>query len=810
MNRGDIKAIVFIALTLCITIPLRSQQAVPNHPLPDVPKIKGKIIDDSNKPVPYASVALFSSLDSSLITGAASDGEGNFMITAMPGEYFLKVSFLSYEEKTISSFSHNRSGTDLGTLVLVSSALALDEVEVIAERSEMVLQLDKRVFNVGKDLANAGSNAAEILDNIPSVRVDVDGNVSLRGSENVRILVDGKPSGLIGIASTDALEQINGSMIESVEIITNPSARYDAEGEVGIINIILKKEKREGVNGIFDVSVGEPANYNATFSLNYRKRKYNLFTSYGFGYRRHNGKGYSWQEFTGDTTYTYERIRKHERGGLMHNIRFGSDFFLNPKNTFTIAAMYRYGIRDNDASVTYNDFNDDNVLTQTIVRDDNEEETKNNIEGSLSYKKNFKREGHQLTADISYMRSDDTEASDIIELNITSQSSLLQRSENTEDERNLLLQSDYVLPYGTDGKFEAGVKSTFRLINNDYLVEEWNNDIWTALDNFNNHFIYTENIHALYLIGSSKIGQVSYQLGLRTELSEIKTELTETETKNSRIYNDFFPSAHLSYLISKGNSLQLSYSRRLSRPRFRHLLPFYSFVDSRNFFAGNPDLNPEYTNSFEMGYLKQWESGTFLTTLYYRYSTGVIERITTIDSTGFIRILPVNLSTQDAFGAEFNISLRPVAWLNMNCHIDFYRAITSGNYENIELSSNTYRWDSRLSAKIKLFRDVDFQNSFMYRAPSKTTQGKIKSMYMLDSGISKDIMKGNGTLSLKVRDLLNSSKWRNTVQEDNFYMESEYQWRTRQVVLSFNYRLNQKKRMNREYNEGVNDNDMEF
>ncbi len=764
------------------------------------PKIKGKIVDNIGQAIAYASIALYRASDSVMITGAASDEKGFFQLNADPGEYYIKAFFLSYEEMTTEIFRQTSDGIDIGNITLVLSAVSLDEVEVIAERSQMELHLDKRVFNIGKDLGHSGSNALEIMENIPSVSIDVDGNVSLRGSENVRILIDGKPSGLVGIANNDALEQLNGSMIESIEIITNPSARYDAEGEVGIINIILRKENREGIHGVFDVSVGDPANYNATYSINFRKKYFNLFSSYGFGYRRHEGNGYSWQQYTGDTSYVYERDREHERGGLNHNFRIGSDFFLNSSNTLTLAGMYRYGNRNNDAVVTYNDFNAEDVLTQTIVRDDQENETKNNLEASLSYKKEFRQKERQLTADVRYMLSEDTELSDITQTNSTILLPVLQKSSNEEDERNLLFQIDYVHPFRGKGKLETGVKSTFRTINNDYRVEELTDDIWIPLSGYVNHFIYTENIHAAYIIASYKMDRFSYQLGVRTELSEIRTELTETNDINDRLYNDFFPSIHISYKLDKKNSLQLSYSKRLSRPRFRHLLPFYSFVDNRNFFGGNPNLDPEYTHSFELGYLSQGEKGSILSTLYYRYRLGVIERITTVDTAGLIRVLPVNLSTQDAYGVEFNVNLRPVRWMNLNGNVNFYRAITEGSYEGLSLNNDAYRWDTRFSTKLKLTADIDFQTSFIYRAPSKTTQGEAKSMYWLDSGISKEIFRSNGTLALKVSDVLNSRKWRSTVEEEGLLMETEFQWRSRQIVLSLNYRLNQSKKRNGGYN----------
>ena len=761
--------------------------------------ISGTLVDEQKKPVPFGSVALYQWADSALVTGATSDEGGKFALPARPGRYYLKISILSYGEKTVPDVAVVDADVPLGTLPLRASAELLEEVVVRGERSQMELQLDKRVFNVGTDLSNIGGNAAEILDNVPSVTVDVEGNVSLRGSQNVRILIDGRPSGLTGVSSPDALRQLQGSMIDRIEVITNPSSRYDAEGEVGIINIILKKNRNQGVTGAFTANGGFPANYGGSFDLNYRKNKVNLFSSYGVNYRSRPGFGSSYQEFTGDSVFSYRETNRRTRGGLSHNFRVGLDYALNDRNTLTGSLLYRRSDGRNTSRFGYQDYDRNGDLVQTLIRNERETEPENNIEAALSYRKTFAQKDRTLTADVKWIESIENEFSDITESDPAGTVNLRQRSRNTEDERNLLFQADYVHPFGAKGKWEAGVKSTVRVLHNDFLVEQQAGDeAWSPLPRFDNNLIYRENIHAAYLMAGNQYGKVSLQAGLRGEYSDITTELPEAGLTNGRRYFNLFPSAHLSYELSKNKSLQLSYSYRLSRPGFRELLPFSGFSNARSLTTGNPNLNPEYTHSLEGGYLLNWENGSLLSSAYYRYRTGVIQRITIldsagVDSVGLTRIFPVNLATQHAYGVEFNFSNTLRDWWRLNANFNFYRAITRGQYLEQLLESDTYTWTSRVTSKMTFFKRWDFQAGINYRAPQRIPQGRELSSYAIDLGLSRDVFSGNGTLTLSVRDLFNTRLRRSIIEEEGYYASSSFQWNARQVLLTFNYRLNRKK-----------------
>jgi outer membrane receptor protein involved in Fe transport len=319
-------------------------------------------------------------------------------------------------------------------------------------------------------------------------------------------------------------------------------------------------------------------------------------------------------------------------------------------------------------------------------------------------------------------------------------------------------------------------------------------DTWFVLNDFDNHFLYTENIYAAYLIMGNEKKRFGYQGGLRAELSDITTELAQTNDINPRRYVDLFPSIHLSYRVDSTNTVQASYSRRLARPRFRELLPFYGFSDSRSFFSGNPDLDPEFTHSFELGHLKYFVKGSVLSSVYYRLRNGVIERITVVDSSGFTHIFPINLSTQHAVGLEFSGNYDLAPWWRATGSFNFYRAITDGSYDGEDLHSDAYSWSAKASSRWTIKKKLDVQVAFDYNAPSETTQGRSLAMYALDGGISTDFLSGNGTVTLSGRDLLNTRKRRWITQSATYYSETEFQWRSREVTLTFIYRLNQKKK----------------
>ncbi len=828
MKHNTIIHVIFAILTLLSSFEVYAQYPGGGRPgggpggeRPQI-EIKGKILDaNTGNPLEFANVAIFSKRDSSVLAGGLTDAEGNFNIKSRPGKLYAIVEFMGYERFVIDPVPIDREKmmagdrtVNLGEVRLGDSGVDLAEVEVRAEKSETQFSLDKRVFNVGKDLANRGGTAEDILDNVPSVTVDVEGQVSLRGSQGVRVLVDGKPSGM---AASDNLRQIPANMIDKIEVITNPSARYEAEGMAGIINIILKKDDRSGFNGSFDVTGGFPAIAGVGANLNYRKGKINWFLNYGFNYRRGPGGGNLYQEIAQEDSlgqplplFVSEQVRDMCRGGFRNNIRAGIDYHLSEKEVLTGAFLYRISDEDNFTTLTYDDYlvsaSPENLIHQSI-RTDDEIEEESGLQYSLNYRKEFSNRNHFLNLTAQYEDELEKESSILDQDSLTSEGlrfdELNQRSANEEGQRRWQFQADFNRAFNRDHKYEIGFRSSLRNIANSYLVEEEASDgTWFNLSNLSNDFNYDEYIHAAYVQYGNKFNKFSFLAGLRGEYSIVNTELVQTNEVNDRDYFNLFPSLFLSYEITEGNSIQTSYSRRVRRPRFFDLNPFFTYSDNRNFFSGNPNLDPEFTDSYEINYLKIWDKATLSSGVFYRHSTGVIERIRQLlDDDTFIT-QPENLSTRDDVGLEFNIAYSGLKWLRFNTDLNFFRSVTEGtineglvNEQNFD--AETLTWTARNTARFS-FWNSDLQLRMNYRAPRQGAQSYYKSITSLDVGWSKDFLKSkNLSLTLSVRDVFNSRKRRYETIDDDFYNVGEFQWRARMGSVTASYRINQKKKRGR-------------
>ncbi|WP_247234295.1 TonB-dependent receptor [Telluribacter sp. SYSU D00476] len=792
----------FLLLCLLLSLTTTATRAQSGGKL----KVTGKIFDSqSNAPLSFASVRLFRQADSTFSSGAITDESGNFVVDAVEGTYYALYEFIGYKSFTTKDIRLSAASAplDLGTVKLTATSTTLDELVVQAEKSSMELSLDKKIFNVGKDLANAGGTAIDIMRNVPSLAVDVEGNISLRGSSNVRILIDGKPSGLVSFKGGAGLQQLQGSMIERIEIITNPSARYEAEGMGGIINIVLKKERKEGINGSFDIITGYPTNLGAAANINYRRKNLNFFINYTASFRNTPGRTTQYQElYRNDTTFITQQSFTHNLKGMNNSARGGLDYFFSPTSVLTGAYTWRISKGKRLSDIRYFDYISSlNNLQSYTYRTQDETETEPNSEYALTYKKSFKRKGHEFSADLRYLdnweKSDQYFGQRTYEPNGTPSDIpyLLQRSVNDETEKQLLAQIDYVQPFGKDGKWEAGIRSSFRDMTNDFSVtEQTETGGWIQLPGLTNDFLYEEDIHALYGIVGNKTRGFSYQVGLRAEMTAVTTTLRQTNEVNPRSYSNLFPSVHVTYDLPRMHALQLSYSRRVRRPQYNDLSPFMTFSDNRNFFSGNPDLNPEFTDAFELGHIKYVEKGSLSTSVYYRHTTGKIIRIRRVNDQGFAVTLPQNLATEDAWGVEFTSSYAPYQWWKMDGSFNFFRAITDGGNVDTNLQSDTYSWFTRASSRFTLFKTTDLQFRGNYEAPQLTPQGRRKAIATLDLAMSRDILRNNATLTLNVLDVFNSRKFRTITEGFNFYTETNSQGRLRQINLTFQYRLHQAKK----------------
>ncbi len=772
--------------------------------------IEGILIDGaSGNPLSFANISVLSPADSALITGGVTEDDGSFRIPVAPGVYMVRFDFISYRPEYRNNLRVEANETvTVETITLASDAEVLQEVEVRAEKSQLEMRMDKKVFNVGKDLASTSGSAQDVLDNIPSVQVDIEGGVSLRGNSGVRILINGRPSGLVGVGNADGLRSLPANLIERVEVITNPSARYEAEGNVGIINIILKQDRRRGLNGAFDLTAGLPQRLGGAFNLNYRTDKLNWFANFGINTRTSPGENYTYQEFyNGDTTNIVEQVGERENTDWEYTTRGGLEYFFNESSILTASITWEDGEGENTSERRYSEFLNvypDN-FTGFSERNEFETEEDPDLEYQITYEKTYNNDReHRWSTVFQHRNTTDREEAVYEEIfrnadgSPSDREDLLQQSLNDEREIGWLLQSDFTLPVGEEGLFEMGYRGSLRFINNDFKVEEWNGEEFEVFPGLTNDFNYDENIQAAYLLFGDKPGRISYQTGLRAEYSYVLTQLETTGEENEQEYWNLFPTAHLTYELNPSNSLQLSYARRIRRPRFWWLNPFFSFADSRNIRRGNPNLQPEFTDAYELSHIKYWDNFNLSSSIYYRHTTRVVQRIQTlVEQDGQLITVsqPENLATEDAYGLEVIFSGDPLEWLNLNANFNFYRSIIDGSNLESELDQDTYTWFARLNSRFDVGEQTMVQFRFNYRAPQETTQGSQEGNSSIDLAISHDFWGERATLTLSARDIYNGRIRISETESPTFYSYEENQWRRRQsLVATFNYRLNQQKR----------------
>lgn len=786
--------------------------------------VKGKILEeDSNYPLEYATVS-FTNQEGKIVTGGITDPDGNYNIEVPVGTYTVRYEFISFKTKTLPARKINNNIT-LPTVTLALDAAGLDEVVIRAETTEVQVRLDKKIYNIGKDLTSGGASVSDVLSNVPSVTVDVEGAISLRGNENVKILINGKPSAMAGFGSTDALRQLPADAIDRVEVITSPSARYDAEGTAGILNIILKKQKTLGINGSITTNIGVPLNSSATGNINLRTDKFNIFNTTGINYRNAPGKAnfdnrYFQRTFLDDNgdiitvDPEFDRItedREYERLRHGFNTNLGIEYFLTEKSSLTASAFYRLG--DNNTLTTNNMENfRDNTSVEKSSRIEDQNQDSNNYQIALNYQNNFNNAGHKLTADFQFDRRRDTDHSLLEDYRSFPDFEILP-SEQINNERrqtNYLAQTDYVLPIGENAQFEAGYRGNFEKTTTDYELfqEMGTSGSYMRNDSISNIFTYEQNVHAIYSQYGNKFGKFSFLLGLRLENTQMKGNVDATDVSIGdsdlnlnfdKNYLGLFPTVNLTYELADSENITLGYNRRINRPWQYFLNPFPSRSSEANVFQGNPDLDPAYASAFDIGYLNRWKKLTLTASIYYQHETDAFERVQEetgqLTSTGvsIIRTLPINLSTNQRYGMEAGIMYNPLKWLSLNGSFNYYQYKTEGFYKGVDYGAESTSYFGRFSSKVKLPARIEWQTNAFYRGPHSNAQTETDGILSVDMAVSKDIIGDNATLGLNVSDLLNTRKRKSFTSTDTFSSESEFQWRGRSVNLSFTYRFNQSK-----------------
>jgi len=765
-------------------------------------EVTAKVVEASdNHPLEYATF-VFTHIKSKKVFGGITDVNGNFSIQIPKGTYTVKVEFIGFKTKNLPQQTIT-TNKNLGTIKLSEDAEVLDEVEIVAEKSTVEIKLDKKIFNVGKDATVKGGNASDVLDNVPSVSVDAEGTVSLRGNENVRILIDGKPSALAGLNGTDALRNLPADAIEKVEVITSPSARYDAEGTGGLLNIILRKEKATGFNGSLSLTVGHPDQVNIVPNLNYRTKKINLFTSLGYLYRQ--GPGFANYETTflddngNPESYNFQD-RDYTRTENDYNATIGLEYFINKKSSITGTFVYQNANQDIDSENKIFTGTNIDALTFDSTRDLLETENEFTKQYSLNYTNNFNDKGHKLTADLQFSDSYEREASEVFDDGIKT----IDGDEFTES-KNYLLQIDYVLPLSEKSQLELGHK----------VEAEFNDGNFDTTDDAGN-FVqrvleFDQTIYAYYAQYGTKLGKFSFLTGLRAETTDINIELESIDNLSTqKNFTKLFPTINLGYELNENENITLGFNRRIRRPRSRFLNPFPSQSSETFIFLGNPDLIPTFTNAVELGYYTKIKKLDLGSSVYYQHSIDPISVVSRTVDDGTLEIRqPINLDSQSRYGFEFTANYSPAKWLRLSSSFNFFAFNTeafSFNYledgiENtIDLEEvKSSSWFTRFNSRVTLPGKIQWQTQLMYRAKFRRPQSDRLPRFNTNLAFTKDILKEKATLTLSVRDLFNTRKLELiTYNEDRVDPESitelEFQWRVRQINLNFVYRFNQKKK----------------
>ena len=765
--------------------------------------ITGQIIDGkTSSPLPSATVILYSMRDSSQVTGGIADQQGNFKLEKVPyGKFYIDIKFIGFKRKIVQNImvTPKNKVVDMGQVKLNQSAEQSQGVEVTAERERIEFKMDRKIVNVANDISAKGGTAVQALENVPSVTVDVDGNVSLRGSENFTLFVNGRPSPIQG---TDGLEQIPSEMINNIELITNPSAKYDPDGMAGIINVVLKDDFEAGVNGIANVKIGTRDKYGVDGVFNYRAKSWNAFIGGDWRDDRYHGEGLVYREtFLTDTTNYQDADMDGGHNRKSWSVKGGVGFDISDMTNMTL-----------ELSTGAHDFerirrNRLEVWSSPSVETEHEYElskaigtrTRDYVSGNFDLLHKFDDLGHQINITGYLSMRDAGDGDDQINY-ITDQNFIISddnpemiRSTEDEETRDIRLKADYVYPVDEDSKFEAGYQARLDHDQEDYIFSEWDSDVsdWVKSDAFSNYMDFTRNIHSLYAMWGSMFGNLGYQLGLRGEYTYRLMDLTETneEYKIDRV--DFFPTLHMSFDMGDGLQALGGYSRRIRRPRGHDLEPFLMYMDQYTVRQGNPDLEPEYTDSYELGIQKNFNGSFISLEGYYRHTKNKIDRVANVREDEVVVFTSENLNEDRSIGAEAMINYMPMKMLNLNLSGNFYHYEIEGDIVESDVETSTEVWDARFMATYMLMSTgTKFQINGFYRGPSITSQGERKGFFMMGAAINQDLFNRKLSISLNSRGLIGSFKHENTHMTEYMYSHNIFERESPVVNLTLTYRFN--------------------
>ena len=780
--------------------------------------LSGKVIDHASKEaLPYVNIVIRDTAKK-IITGGITDLDGLFNIKNIPeGVSLVEIQFIGFktfsQEITIGKDSRK---IDLGTISLEEDSAMLKEVEVRAETSTVVQKVDRKVINVGKDLTAAGTTASELLNNVQSVSVDSQtGNISLRGNENVRVLVDGKPT---NISTAQLLKQIPSSSIKSIELITNPSAKYNPEGMSGIINIILNKSANMGFNGSVDtgITAGHYVRYNASTNLNYKTGKVNFFGNYG--YNGGDQLNYGYIERLSNNSLQDLTIKNENQS---HLAKIGADIYLDLKNTLSVYTNQNWSTGGGFGSILiYNN----NVLGSQASLDQTIESL--NSAYNINYKHDFNKEGHNIEFEANYSNSDAPDNSinsDILDPN----NPFLNYTNSIKNKRNnTLVNLDYTNPLTENVKLELGLEyradNTSNINSNTQhqYVYDNNGNVTGTTPIGDSSFEYDRKIYSGYINYAQTFDKFTMQLGARVEHFEIDGRFNRTGLPSANVQDKIFtvyPSVFFTYTPSEKNQFQLSYSRRVDRPSIQQVNPIREWSTPLITSIGNPSLNPQFTNSFEVNYTRQINKGSITFGSFYRAIQDNISRVTykdPSDPTNIRQILSfANFNDTNAFGLEFSLNYKVNSWWRINSSVDFYSQKQKGiidlstpNAQQIEVQNNAF--NGRISNSFKATKNLSFQLFAMYRGANRDIQWDVEPMWMVNTGASLNVLEGKGTFTFRVNDIFQGMKFA-FKSTSPFTQNGRFRWESRTAYVGFNYRFGSgknKAKQRRERDDNIKEN----
>jgi outer membrane receptor protein involved in Fe transport len=739
----------------------------------------------NNQPVPFATVLAISNSTQNMIAGSTTLDDGSFAFVSDSTDVFLEFSFIGYEKKAIQVFSVVKGTADLGIIFLSASAEMLNEVDIVAEQSTFEFKLDKRVFNVGKDISSTGMSAMEVLNNVPSVNVNIEGEVTLRGNSGVQILIDGKPSVLSDEAS-NALGTITADMIESIEVITNPSAKYEAEGTSGIINIVLKKEEKKGFNGSVSVNTGMPANHSIGASLNYRASKFNFFTQFGVGYRARPNFDKSINRNLIDNTQVLS-AGTGNRNEQFYNITLGTDYYINKLNTITLSGNFAYEIEDQPSNFEFTFYDSEGSLVAQYERIGTGAATNPKYQYDLQYVKQFAndKEHKLLFSTLGSFFGKDLTSDFVNSYSFGEQIAPTQRTETNFYQANYTFKLDYTNPISKKITLEAGGMYELNDVGNDYAVLDEVDNVFVVDSSLTNDFRFDQKVFGVYGTASYESGRWGVKLGFRLENTDLSTLLANTNEENKQNYTNLFPSVHTSFKITETVSVQAGYSKRIYRPRLWDLNPFFNIQNNFNIRTGNPNLQPEFADSYELTSIFLFEKASLNASIYQLYTTDVKERISYFNDNVNITS-PENVGTNRKTGFEINGKYTVTKWLTVMGDFNYGFFSRQGQFEEQNFDFTGDQWSSRITTKIKLPKGVDVELSPNYQSGFLTVQSEVSGYASLDFGVRKKLWKGKAVANLGVRDVFETRIRESIIDQPGFYLYS-FSQRGRFVTLGFSY-----------------------